>query len=278
MIDFIDTHCHLDLITRFGSVEQVLSPEEIDKTGVIVRSCEGAGVRRLVNVGASIQGCENSLALAKHCSSVFAVIGIHPTEFNQADYKEKLSSLKKLFESNLKQDKLVGVGEIGLDFFHKGVNKSAQEYGLAFQIELAIRLGYPISFHLRDASEEFLKFVEPYRHQIKGASIHCFSQDLGFARVVTEWGFVLGIGGALTYPKNTRLVDAVREISLESLVLETDSPFLPVQSRRGKINYPTAVIDVAQKIAEIKGLDLEMVAKQATINAERLFGVAASSL
>jgi TatD DNase family protein len=141
------------------------------------------------------------------------------------------------------------------------------------QIELALQHKLALVVHSRDAYDETLRILEEYKNEITRATMHCFSYDKDFARTVTEWGFVLGIGGTITYPKNEELRTVVKNTELKNIVLETDAPFLPPQAIRGKQNHPKEIATIAQYIAQLRGETVETIATETTKNALHLFGL-----
>ncbi len=270
---FVDTHCHLDSIVLYGSNELVLDSEKVDSIGKIVGDAHDSGVKCIVNVGCDIKSSKNSIELARKFDSVYAVVGAHPYEA-KSGWKDEFEQIKKVVERSTPEDKIVGIGEIGLDYSRKHFNKTTQADYLKAQIELAIEHNLPVSFHVRDAADDFLRIVEPYVGEISRAVIHCFQQDKHFADIVTKkWGWYVGIDGPITYPKNEQLREVVCDIGIEHVVLETDSPFLPVQQERGAINYPSRIPVIALKVAELVGLSLNEVATITTKNAVNLFGL-----
>lgn len=268
---FIDTHCHLDCIATFGTEKSNLTEEHLVAIDGIVNQAERVNVRYIFNVGCDALSSHNSVKLAHRFKQVFAIVGIHPYE-GKAGWKKEFDEIKKIVKHRSQRDKIIGIGEIGLDFSRQESDRQSQHDLLKAQLELALQHNLPISFHLRDAAEEFLKFIEPYHREVRGV-VHCFQQTLDFAKQVTSWGFLLGIDGPITYPKNTYLRSIIAEIDLKYLLLETDAPFLPVQSERGKMNYPSKIPLIGQEVATCKGLSLDQVAQATTKNASILFSL-----
>lgn len=269
---FVDTHCHLDTIADFGNEPPILNCEVMDEIVRIVQQAKQNNVGCIINVGCSAAESKNCVKLARAFDCVFAVVGIHPYG-GKTGWKDDFGQLKKLVVGRTQEDKIVGVGEIGLDYSRKHSDKDAQKDLLRAQIELALEHDFPISFHVRDAADDFLKLVEPYTRQMRGAVIHCFQQDQGFADVVTKWGFYIGIDGPITYPKNESLREVIRNVDLSSIVLETDAPFLPVQQERGKTNYPSKIPLIAMEVARVKAVSLKEVEAVTTRNAAALFSL-----
>lgn len=266
---FIDTHCHLDIIACFGSEPPILDALKMQQIQQYITEASNAGVTQILNVGCCVATSQNSITIARNFPEVFAVVGLHPYEGNK-DWKDQFIAIKKMVTSRTPQDKIVGIGEIGLDFSHQNSNRAAQQDLFKFQLELALEQGLPISFHVRDAGEEFLRLVEPYRQQVRGV-VHCFQQNLDFALQAIEWGLLLGLDGPITYPKNTYLREIINKLELKHFLLETDAPFLPVQKDRGKMNFPSKIPLIGAAVAEIKNVSAEEVANATTANAAKLF-------
>jgi TatD DNase family protein len=167
--------------------------------------------------------------------------------------------------------KIVGIGECGLDYHYEGYNKERQFDAFKAQIELALEHDLGLVVHNRDAGDDTLRVLEEYEHNNLRATIHCFSEDLAFARQAIEWGYYLGIGGTVTYPKNNVLREVVTTVGLDHIVLETDAPFLPPQPYRGKQNQPAYIAYIANYIANLLNVSSLEVAEKTTKNARDLF-------
>lgn len=267
----IDTHCHLDVV--LGEINTKLlsslsKNSDLSGPAGLIKNAQAAGVAKFINVGCDIITSKNSLFLSEQFEAVYATVGMHPTECN-FEWKENVGEIKKLAK-NFGRAKLVGIGEIGLDFFHKPYDEQKQKDACLAQIDLALSLNLPVSFHVRDAGDQFLKLVEPFRKELR-AVIHCFQQDKTFAEVVIDWGFYLGIDGPITYPKNDSLRSIVKSVGLKKILLETDAPFLSPQPLRGKPNQSANLTFVAEEIAKIYDISMEEVAAQTWKNANDLF-------
>lgn len=252
----IDTHCHLDMSTY-----------EVDFDAVLARAL-AAGVTRIVSVGIDLESSRRAIGLAKQHEGLYATVGVHPhnvAELTEDDYEE----LRTL----CRQPKVVAYGEIGLDYVKNYAPVSLQKEHFARQVALARELELPLVVHDREAHDDIMEMLESAGPFPAGGVMHCFSGDVVFARRVLALGFHISIPGVVTFAKAEMLQEAVREIPLNSLVLETDGPFLSPVPRRGKRNEPQLMLYTAQKVAELKGLSLDEVARQTTINAGRLFGL-----
>lgn len=267
---FIDTHAHMNLMT--GSEEnKPLSLEHIQLIKQIVAQAQAANVGAIINVGTSSQDSMDSIKIAKANPSVFAVVGLHPCS-SFADWSDQVKQIAELVK-NKEQNKIVGIGEIGFDFYHEPFYKDHQEASFRAQIELALTNDLPIVVHVRKAADELLKVLGEYSKNGLTGVIHCFSQDQAFANQALEWGFYIGIDGHITYPKNDALRSTIKNIPLSRLLLETDAPFLPPQKFRGKQCSPAYIPMIADFIASLKETTLADVENQTTENAKKLFGL-----
>jgi len=254
-----DSHCHLEM-KDFDS----------DREQVIARA-RSAGVGRIVTVGTTLRDCRKAVSLAEKTPGVYAAVGIHPHgagRVRPADYDE----LKKLAD----HPKVVAWGEIGLDFFRDLSPRKIQVYRFEEQLDIAEELGLPIVIHDREAHGEVLSIIEKRPGCRKGV-FHCFSGDYEMAKKCLDFGFHLSVPGTVTYPKSERLREVVRKAPLESLLIETDAPYLTPQPYRGKRNEPAHVALVAEEVARIRGISPGEAGQAASDNAARLFSLSAES-
>lgn len=266
---FIDTHCHVNMMIK-KKFDTLVLEEELDQAQLILDDAQLNNVSCIVNVGTSLIESENVIKLAKQYNNCFAVIGIHPVDAQHTTHRE-IKLLKKIFLHHEIREKIIGIGECGFDFYHQGLSKQKQEDFFVSQIEIGLETNRAIIVHSRNAYDETLEVLERYKkNKIRGI-IHCFSYDQQFADIITSWGFYLGIGGTITYPKNQQLRDIVTSIPLSAIVLETDAPFLPIQAMRGKTNHPKHIKEIAEYIAQLKGCDISEVEKETTKNSKAIF-------
>jgi TatD DNase family protein len=251
----IDSHAHLDF-SQFKS----------DQDEVIARALD-AGVTQIINVGTDLISSEASVALAHRHPSVYASVGIHPH-----DAKSLSSEALKRLAQLASDDKVVAIGEMGLDFYRDLSPRRQQREAFRQQIRLAIELDMPLVVHDRDAHAEVLKILQEEGAHRVGGVLHCFSGDLKMARQGLEMGFHISFAGPLTYSGETKQAIA-RQIPLNKILVETDCPFLTPVPRRGRRNEPAYVRHVAEKIAEIRGISYEEVAEATSKNAARVFGL-----
>lgn len=264
---FIDTHCHLGMMVQ--QEEKKLSEEQLCLIDKIIDNVCNENVKIIINIGASACGSYNSILLAQRYQSVFATIGIHPCDCDELWLKELVDL--EAFLKNKKKYKIVGIGETGLDFYHKPFNKERQKDAFKAHIELALNYTLPLVVHAREASDDVLKILEPYiKHGLTGV-LHCFSHEDHVAQQLLDWNFYIGIDGHITYPKNNELRAIIKRVPLNKLLLETDAPFLPPQQFRGKQNSPRYIPLIAQFIAAIREINVQEVAQQTTANAYALF-------
>jgi TatD DNase family protein len=262
-VTLVDTHAHLD----FSKFDQ-------DREAVIQRARQ-AGVGAIITIGVDVPSSHQAVALASEYDEVYATVGTHPHDAKKLD-GEALATLRALG----RRAKVVGVGEIGLDFYRDLSPRDVQRRAFKAQLAWAARLEKPVIIHDRDAHGEIIDILAEWATGLRGSPLegrlgvlHTFSGDLAMAERAIELGFYLSISGPVTYRNAGRLVDVVRALPLDRLLVETDCPFLAPHPHRGERNEPAYVRLVADKIAAVKGRSLEQVARATTANARRLFGI-----
>jgi TatD DNase family protein len=265
----VDTHCHINMMVK-NSFDTPLQKSDLSKAEIIIMEAQQSRVSLIINVGTRKIENQNCILLAQTFDPVFATVGIHPNDSDT--WQEDLELMKKWLK-NKKENKIVGIGECGIDMHYPDYNLQRQRDAFKAQIELALEHNLALVVHSRDAYDETLRVLEEYKNNIARATMHCFSYDQTFANIVTSWGFMLGIGGPITYPKNHELRNVVTNSDLKNIVLETDAPFLPPQEIRGKQNHPKEIATIAQFIATLRGESFETVAQQTTENALKLFNL-----
>ena len=246
---YIDTHCHL-------SMEDYL---DIDK---VIEENKDASVDKIVVSGCSKESIDEVMDLKDKYDMVYVTIGYHP-EYADTVTESDLDYLKSL----LGEKKVVGIGEIGLDYHYTKENKDKQLWLFEEQLKIADAFNLPVVIHSRDATMDTINILKKYK--VKGI-IHCFSGSLETANIYISMGFLLGIGGVVTF-KNSKLKDVVKEVPLESIVLETDSPYLAPVPFRGKINSSKYLEFIANFIADIKNISVDELAEITSRNASSLF-------
>lgn len=251
----IDSHAHLEL-TEFDS----------DREEVIARARE-AGVEAIVTIGIDLEDCRKAVEIAGKYDMVYAAVGIHPHEVKAID-RQTYERMRELAAS----PKVVAYGEIGLDFFRNRSPRQDQIRRFGEQLELAEDLNLPVVIHDREAHRETLELLSAWKGERRGV-IHCFSGDYAMARKCLDLGFYLSIPGTVTFPKADTLREVVRRVPAESLLVETDAPFLTPVPHRGKRNESAYVKFTAQRVAEIKEMPFEILAETTARNARDLFGI-----
>ena len=248
----IDTHCHLNK-EYYENVETVIKEAVSDNVEyLIVSSC-------------SPENWEENINLINKYKNVYLNISLHPEYGNEEiDYDLYLEKMKKIIKSN---SKIIAIGEIGLDYHYDNTNKDRQKDLFIKQIMLAKEYKLPIVIHTRDATKDTIDILKKFN--IKGI-IHCFSGSLETAREYINMGFYLGIGGVVTF-KKSKLKDVIKEIGLDSIVLETDSPYLsPI---RGSKNFPKNIKIIAEYIASLLNISVEEVSKKTTLNVKKIYNI-----
>lgn len=266
---FVDTHCHLSMMIS-KKVDELFSFEQLDSIGKIEDEAYQNNVKKIINISVNLPDSLNAIAIAKKSNFVYTSVGIHPCDCS-GQWKTDFKEIEKLL-LNRQENKIVAIGETGLDFYHKPFYRQRQIDAFKSHIECSIKHDLPLSIHVRESVAEVLHVLNSYKNEIKGV-LHCFCNSKNVADIFIEWGMYLGIGGVLTYPKNQWLRDVLKNVSLEHVVLETDAPFLPPQQFRGKQNHPKYIPLIAQAVAEVKEIDVQKVEDVTTANAKKLFKI-----
>jgi TatD DNase family protein len=248
-----------------------LTDVEIKSAAPIIHDAEKHGVSTIINVGTSLIESENCVTLAREYSSLYATVGIHPNDCTPT-WRNDFAHIKNLVAQK-EENKIVGIGECGIDRHYPGYDLQRQNDAFRAHIDLALEHNLGLVVHSRDAYDETLRTLEEYKGDIKKGTMHCFSYDQDFADEAIAMGFFIGIDAPITYPKNELLRNIVKSLDLRHIVLETDAPFLPPQEFRGKQNHPQYLAIVAECIAQLKNETVESVAQQTTKNAKQLFGL-----
>ncbi len=252
-VDLVDAHCHL-----------YVDPLGRDPAGALARA-RAAGVTMVVVPAYDLASWSQVGDLAAH-DGVLAMYGLHPWV---ADEELDVQRLAQVLDG----PRAVGVGEIGLDHQIEGPSRDVQLETLRKQIELAIELDLPVNLHCRGAFEELLRLLARYRPRLRGM-VHAFSRGPDLARRFLDLGLMLSFGGAITRPRAERARRSAQEVPLESILLETDAPSIGMEGLGPEEVEPCHTRSVAQALAELRGLELEEVARATTLNARRLFGSA----
>lgn len=233
----------------------------------IIEEAKRENVNKLVVVGYDLESSKLAVKIAKEYSFIYAAIGIHPSEANK-DYDSDLEVLESLI-----CNKVVAIGEIGLDYHYQGYDKNKQVNLFKKQLILAKKYQLPIIIHSRDACKDTYDVLKEHKNCYQKGIMHCYSYSLEMSKEFIGLGFLLGIGGVLTYKNAKEIKEVVKETNLANLVLETDAPYLSPTPFRGEKNQPKYIKFVAKEIANIKEISLEKVEEYTYKNACDFFEV-----
>jgi len=250
----IDSHSHLEM------------PDFIKDLEEVIQRAEASGVRYIFTVGTEKKDWKRTLEIVNSHPSIYAILGVHPHNAKEIDH-ETYPTLRQL----CRQEKVKAYGEIGLDFFRNLSPRDVQLKRFREQIGLAKELRLPIVVHDREAHHETLEVLKSEKAEECGGIIHCFSGDYEMAKACMDMGFFISVPGSITYKNSEDYRETIKRIPLESLLIETDAPFLTPVPFRGKRNEPSYVRYTAQKVAEIKKVTFEKVAEVTTENALRVY-------
>ena len=253
---FIDTHAHLYSTPIKENIEGIMKnamDNGIDT--IIMPAIDSTTLEAMLEVEAS------------YPQNTMAMMGLHPCSVKE-NVKEELA----IIEAQLQKRKFIAIGEIGLDYYWDKTFTTQQMEAFEIQMQWALDYKLPIAIHTRNAMGETIEAVKPFAKKGLRGIFHCFSGSKESAEQIIAMGFHLGLGGVLTY-KNAGIAEAIKDIPMEWLVLETDAPYLSPVPYRGKTNEPSYMIQVAMKLAEIKNLPLHEVAEMTTNNAMGVFGI-----
>lgn len=245
----VDTHCHI-------------YHEYYDNIPRLIERIKKAGVNRIIVNGCDMRSNMEVLELVKKYDIVYGAIGFHPTELSGDD------KIVSFLEEHINDDKIVALGEIGLDYHYDDTDKLKQQKMFKRQLEIAEKNKKPVIVHSRDAIQDTYDIMSKY--DLKG-SIHAFSGSVEMAQAFIKLGYYIGVGGVCTYKNAKNIVNVIENIPLAYILLETDSPYLAPDPFRGQTNTPGNIPIIAKKVSEIKNISLSKVEKDTTYNAEHLF-------
>jgi len=254
---YFDTHAHYD----FGHFDA-------DREELFSKALPKAGISHIINIGINIPSAKKSIEYAKKYDHIYAAIGFHPM-----DCAEMQDGDIAILEEMAKEPKMVSIGEIGLDYYHKTAPpKDWQKKCFTQQLDLAIKLNLPVIIHCREAHEDTFEILTASGVGKKaGGVMHCYSGTPEMAERYVEMGFCIGVGGVITYKNADTLRETVSTVPSDRLLIETDCPFLPPEPHRGTRNDSRNLFYIAEKIGQILSLSHEEVAKITCENAKRLF-------
>lgn len=246
----IDTHCHL-------------YPSEMNNAEKIIKQCASNNISVILN-GVDITSNNEILELSKKYDNVYAAIGLNYDQIDTFTDDDLV-----LLEEQINNNKIVALGEIGIDYHWTKENSDKQVYYFKKQLELAKKYDLPVIVHAREASQEVFDIIK--ESGVRKGSMHCYSGSLELAKEYIKLGFYIGIDGPITYPNNIKGIEVISGIPVDKLLLETDSPYLPPESKRGEVNTPLNLNEIAGKIAEVKNIPVEEVLEITYNNANKLF-------
>lgn len=252
-----DTHAHYD--------DEAFNEDRKE----LLASLNQHGIEAVTNVGASMRSSESTLRLARSYPFVYGAIGVHPNETGELTEED----MKWLLE-NSTDEKIVAIGEIGLDYYWEEPEHEVQKHWFVRQLSLAREARLPVIIHSREAAKDTLDIMKAEKAGDLGGVIHCFSYSKEMAREYLNMGYYLGIGGVLTFKNAKKLREVVEYMPMDQMVLETDCPYLAPVPNRGKRNSSLNLPYVVREISAIKGIPEEEVVNITTQNAKRLYGLA----
>ena len=252
----IDSHCHLYFDSFNGNRDQLIA------------DAIKAGVEKIINIGIDLESSRQCIELAEQHENLYATVGVHPH-----DAKTFSRSVLREFKIMAQHPRVVAIGEIGLDFYRDNSPRPVQREVFRQQLELAVETKLPVVIHSRESFDECLTIIQEFATDLVGGVFHCFPGDVDDAERAIELGFVLGIGGVATF-KNSAMSRVATHAPLESIILETDAPFLAPVPFRGQTNQPAYVRQVCERIAELKKVSFSEVEKVTSLTCSKLFGLA----
>lgn len=251
---FVDTHAHLDFKHFRKDLHGTLD------------NARRAGMVACITIGIDVKTSKKALDLATEIDDVFATVGIHPHEADSAT-EEALDRLEEIARSS---EKVVAVGECGLDYVRGETSRDDQDAAFRKQMDLAGKLGLPVVIHSRESYDDVLRILESYNETVTGV-IHCMSGDAAFRDAALALGYYIAVGGPLTYPDNNALREVMAGVPRDRLLVETDAPFLTPLKRKPGRNEPAFIADVLPTFAELFRTDVEEIGKLTTANAKQFF-------
>lgn len=251
---YIDTHSHI-FIEYYSDIKKFI--EDARENNVL----------KMITCGCDINSNEEVLKLVNNYDEIYGSIGFHPEDVN--NFKD---SYYKFLENNINNNKIVAIGEIGLDYHYDDTNKDLQKEVFIKQLDMAVRYNKPVIIHSRDSIQDTLDIIKLYRGKLKGV-VHCFSSSIEIAREITKLGLYIGVGGIVTFKNAKNIIEVINNIDLKYILLETDCPYLTPEPYRKYINESKYIPIISNKIADIKGIGEEVVRDITTSNAKMLFDI-----
>ncbi len=257
-MELFDSHCHLD--------DEKFDEDRKD----LIEKIFTSDVTKLISAGYSLEGSKKALELASKYPQIYTVLGISPNDIGEN--VENIQGEIKQIEELAKNEKVVGIGEIGLDYYWNKENKELQQFAFIKQIELANKLDLPIVIHTREAVMDTIEILKKYLVNQKGV-FHCCPLNLELIKEALKLGFYISFAGPITFKNAKNADEVIKLVPDDRMLIETDSPYLAPEPNRGKRNDSTNVKYIAQKIANVKGYSIEQVAKMTYENTCRIFKI-----
>lgn len=252
----VDSHCHLDRID--------LTPYDGDLAAAVA-AAEARGVERILCIGIDMSNAPTVVGIAERFDNIYASVGVHPL-----DISDELCTEEELLR-RANHPKVVAIGETGLDYYYSGDNRDQQMASFAGHLRAAARCGKPVIVHTRNARQDTLDLIKEHGDTEVAGVLHCFTESWEMASAAMDMGYFISFSGIITFKNAAELREVVAKVPMERLLVETDSPYLAPVPFRGKKNEPKNVVEVAQCVADIKGLSYQEVVEQTTRNFDRLF-------
>lgn len=253
---FFDTHAHLD------------DEHFADDRELVIKRAREAGLQLIMNASCNLEACKKTIELTKKYDFIYGAVGIHPQDardITEVDFSE----LKELAG----EEKIRAIGEIGLDYYWDDAPHDVQHQIFRRQINLAKEVKLPVIIHDREAHQDVFEILKEEGAQEVGGVMHCYSGSWEMAKEYIKLGFYISLGGPVTFKNGRKVQEIAKQVPLENLLIETDSPYLAPVPYRGKRNEPAYVVKTAEQIAHLKGIGVEVVAKATLENGKKLFNI-----
>ncbi len=252
----VDSHCHLDRL----KLEKI----ESGTLDTVIQEAHDRGVTKMLCVGIDMQNAAAVKAIAEKYSNVYASVGVHPL-----DVKEMISAEELIAAAN--HPRVVAIGETGLDYYYSQDSKAVQHESLVMHLQVAKQLQQPVIIHTRDAREDTIAILKEHACRESVGVLHCFTESWEMAKAALDMGFYISFSGIVTFKNAVELQDVAKNVPLDRVLVETDSPYLAPTPFRGRPNFPKYTREVAEFVAQLKGVSYEQLAEQTTDNFHRLF-------
>jgi TatD DNase family protein len=256
MLQIVDSHCHLDRLKLEALKEPHLE--------TVISEAKAQAVSHMLCVGIDTENAQTVKDIANRFTNVFASVGVHPLDAKECISREALIALAD-------DKKVVAIGETGLDYYYSTETKAVQQESFALHLGVAKELQLPVIVHTRDAKQDTLDLIKAHACTERVGVLHCFTEDWPMAKAALDFGFYISFSGIVTFKNAKELQEVAKQVPLDRMLVETDSPYLTPTPFRGKPNFPKFTRQVAEFVADLRGESLETVAKATTENFFRLF-------